>query len=82
MHHRIFEIDELVRLISRHLVPENHQSAVSFACACRFLEEPALSSLWELQDSLTTLIRVSPIITIKGKVRDQIISPVRISCCL
>ena len=71
MHHQIFEIDELARLISRHLVLAHRASAVSLACACRSLEEPALSSLWGFQYSLTTLIGVSPIIMIKGEVCDR-----------
>ena len=71
MHHRIFEIDELARLISCHLVSSHRASAVSLACACRSLEEPALSSLWERQDSLTTLIGVSPIIVVGGEVCDR-----------
>jgi len=69
MHHRVFEIDELVRLISRHLVSTHRTSAVSLACASRSLEESALSSLWELQDSLATLMGVSPIID--GQVCDR-----------
>ena len=71
MPHRIFEIDELARLISCHLVSTHPASAVSLASTCRFLEEPALSSLWELQDSLTALIGVSPIIMIDGEVCDR-----------
>ena len=70
MHHQVFEIAELARLISRELVLMHRASAVSLACACRSLEEPALSSLWGFQDSLTTLIGVSPIIMIKGEVCD------------
>ena len=69
MHHQIFEIDELARHISRHLVSTHRASAVSLACACRSLEEPALSSLWEHQDSLATLIGVSPIVD--GEVCDR-----------
>jgi len=68
MSHRIFEIDELVRRVSRTLVSIHRASAVSLACTCRLLEEPALSSLWELQDSLAILIGVSPIVG--GEVRD------------
>ena len=71
MPHQIFEIDELVRFISRHLASAHRPSAVSLACTSRLLEEPALCSLWELQDSLTALIGVSPIITIDGEVCDR-----------
>ena len=81
-HHRIFEIDELVGLISRHLVSTHYPSAVSLACACRFLEEPALSSLWELQNSFTTLIGVLPIMMIMGEVCGRGFLPIRGSRCL
>ena len=78
MPHRIFEIDELARLISRHLVSTDPGSVASLACTCRFLEEPALSSLWELQDSLFTLIDVSPTHETNEEVRDQtVLAPIR-----
>lgn len=73
MPHRIFEIEELARLISHHLVSTDCYSAVSLACTCRSLEEPALSSLWELQNSLSTLIRVSTL----GTSPTETISPIR-----
>src|SRR5882757_5549156 len=60
MPHRIFEIDELTMLISRHLVSIGRKSTVSLACTCRLLETPALSSLWEVQGSLPLLFNVSP----------------------
>ncbi|KAF9648204.1 hypothetical protein BDM02DRAFT_3129189 [Thelephora ganbajun] len=60
MSQRVFEIDELARLVSHHLVSTNRESAVSLACTCRLLEVPVLSSLWELQDSLLTLIGALP----------------------
>ena len=71
MPHHIFEIDKLARLISRHLVSTHCTSAVSLASTCRFLEEPAFSSLWEVQDWLNTLFGVSPTIMIKGEICDR-----------
>ena len=57
---RVFEIDELARLVSRNLALTDRKSLVSLACTCRVLEVPALSSLWELQDSLSILIGILP----------------------
>ena len=59
--YRVLKISELTRLIARQLVligAEN--SAVSLACACRSLEEPVLSALWEMQWSLFTVLEVLP----------------------
>ena len=58
--HRIFKISELTRLIASHLIPDSHRSAISLACTCRYLEEPILSTLWENQSSLDTLLEVLP----------------------
>ena len=59
--HRIFEISELTRLIASHLIPISRKSAVNLACACRYLEEPVLSTLWETQQrSLYLLLEVLP----------------------
>ena len=57
---RIFKISELTRLIASQLVLISQQSAVNLACACRCLEEPALSTLWETQGSLWILLEVLP----------------------
>ena len=58
--HRIFRISELTRAIASHLVLIGPGSTVNLACACRYLEEPALSTLWETQQSLCTLLEVLP----------------------
>ena len=58
--HRIFKISELTRLIASQLVLISRKSTVNFACACRSLEEPNLSTLWEIQRSLFTLLEVLP----------------------
>lgn len=57
---RIFGISELTRLIASQLVLISRKSAVNFACACRRLEEPVLSTLWETQYELCTLLGVLP----------------------
>ena len=58
--HRVFKIGELTRLIAIQLVRISQPSAVSLACACRYLEEPVLSTLWEKQRSMHTLLEVLP----------------------
>jgi len=58
--HHIFRIDELTRLIASQLVLISRQSTVNLACACRSLEEPNLSTLWETQSSMSTLLGVLP----------------------
>jgi len=58
--HRVFKIDELTRLITSQLIHANQESAVNLACACRYLEEPVLSTLWEIQESLHNLLETLP----------------------
>jgi len=58
--HRIFKISELTRSIASQLLPFSQNSAVSLACACRYFEEPVLSTLGETQQSLTILLEVLP----------------------
>ena len=58
--HRIFKISELTRAITSQLLPVSQGSAVNLACACRYLEEPVLSTLWETQESLCVLVEVFP----------------------
>lgn len=59
--HRVFKISELTRLIASQLILISRKSAVSLACASRHLEEPVLSTLWESQRSLHTLLEVLPV---------------------
>ena len=54
----LFSISELTRLIAGQLTLISQESTVSLACACRRLEEPALSTLWETQSSLFTVLAV------------------------
>ena len=58
--HQIFKISELTRVIASQLVLVSRGSAVNLACACRYLEEPVLSTIWEQQRLLYTLLRVLP----------------------
>lgn len=58
--HRIFRISELTREIASHLLLISQGSAVNLGCVCRYLEEPALSTLWETQSSLYPLLEVLP----------------------
>ena len=57
---RVLKISELTRLIASQLILISRKSAVSLACACRYLEEPILGTLWETQESLCTLLEVLP----------------------
>lgn len=58
--HRVFNIAELTMLIVNQVVLTSQKSAVNLACACRHLEEPVLSALWETQHSFRTLLEVLP----------------------
>ena len=60
MTRRIFEISELTRLIASQLVLVSKGSTVNLARSSRYLEEPALSTLWETQSSLCILLEVLP----------------------
>ena len=58
--HRIFRISELTRLIASQLILISEGNTVNLACTCRYLEEPALSTLWETQGSLEILLKALP----------------------
>ena len=58
--HRVFKIGELTRLIASQLISIDRGSVVNLACACRCLEEPVLSTLWEIQWLLDILLGVLP----------------------
>ena len=58
--YRVLKISELTRLIASQLVLISRKSTLSLACVCRYLEEPVLSTLWETQFLLPTLLRVLP----------------------
>ena len=65
--YRIFKISELTRLIASQLVLLSRKSATNLARVCRSLEEPVLSTLWEIQLSLPTLLKVLPEETWKSR---------------
>ena len=46
MPHRIFEIDEILRIIAWHTKEISESAAISFACCCKAFEEPVLRPLW------------------------------------
>lgn len=58
MPHKVFEIDETLRLIAGHIAHLGGSSAISFACCCRAFEEPVLSLCWEYQplDKLASVL--------------------------
>lgn len=58
--HRVFKISELTRAIASHLTLISRGSTVNLARTCRCLEEPVLSTLWETQSRLTTLLELLP----------------------
>ena len=58
--HRVLKIGELTRVIASHLVAISRKSVVNLACSCRYLEEPVLSTLWETQPLLITLLMTLP----------------------
>ena len=58
--HRVLNIGELTRVIASHLVSISQNSALNLACACRCLEEPVLSTLWEKQPFLHPLLMTLP----------------------
>ena len=58
--HRVFKINELARAITSRLIPTSQKSIVKLACTCRYLEELALSALWETQTQLYILVRLLP----------------------
>lgn len=57
---RVLKISELTRAIASQLVSYRRRGAACLARTCRYLEEPALSALWETQQSLFTLLKVLP----------------------
>jgi len=59
--HPCLNVDEIVRLIAHELVVSSgERSAVSLACCCKSLEDPALDALWAKQESLYPLLESLP----------------------
>jgi len=61
MHH-IFQIDELVREITRHMVLWDipQRLVLDWALTCKTISDPALDVLWETQDNLVNLLKTLP----------------------
>lgn len=59
MPHRIFEIDEILRIIVWYTREISDSTAISFACCCKAFEEPVLSLLWACK-SFEVLAKLLP----------------------
>lgn len=61
MHH-IFQIDELVKEITRHMFVwhTSQRFMLDWALTCKTISDPALDVLWETQDSLINLLKTLP----------------------
>ncbi|KAF9652908.1 hypothetical protein BDM02DRAFT_3183250 [Thelephora ganbajun] len=61
MHH-VFQIDELVKEITRHMFVWNipQHFVLDWALTCKTISDPALDVLWETQDSLINLLKTLP----------------------
>ena len=60
MPHRALVVDEILREVTTWLIQIHYPTIVSLACCAKFLEEPALSTLWDCQETLPTLIKTLP----------------------
>lgn len=62
MPHKIFELDEILRLIAGELVnADNNGTALAFACSRRLSSDPVLDTMWEEgQGDFTTLLKTFP----------------------
>ena len=60
MPHRALLVDEILRDVTARVASVNPPTAIALACCARFLEEPTLSALWKIQDTLPTLIKTLP----------------------
>ena len=71
MPHRIFEIDEILRIIVQHTRDTSETTTVSLACCCKSFEEPALSHLW-VSKSLDELAALLPsILTARAPIEEE-----------
>ena len=60
--HYIFQIDELVREVTRHMFTWHlpQRFVLDWALTCKTISDPALDVLWETQDSLINLLKTLP----------------------
>ena len=64
----------MLRSVTDEVVVTSLPTTVSFALACRSLEDPTLRSLWEQQESLNCLTRVlSSCTMVEGEDSDDVI---------
>ena len=61
MHH-VFQIDELIREITRHMIVWDipQRFVLDWALTCKSISDPTLDVLWETQDSLVNLLKTLP----------------------
>jgi len=71
MPHRIFEIDEILRVIVQYTRDTSETTTVSLACCCKSFEEPALSHLW-VSKRLNELAALLPsILTARAPIEEE-----------
>jgi hypothetical protein len=60
--HRIFQIDELIREITKQMFTwySPQRIVLGWALTCKAISDPALDVLWETQDSLVNLLKTLP----------------------
>ena len=59
--HKVFNLNDIVRLITDNIPHGELKSAVALACCCESISGPALDSLWRRQTDLgTLLVRLPP----------------------
>jgi hypothetical protein len=60
MHH-VFEVDEILRIVTSSVGYEDCKDAVSLACCCKSFSAPALDTVWgTYQRKFTWLLRTLP----------------------
>ena len=70
MPHKIFEIDEVLRVIVWHTRDISETTTVSLACCCKSFEEPALSLLW-VSKPLNDLAALFPSILTRAPTEEE-----------
>ena len=59
--HTCLQVDEILRLLAWELVgSEAKATAVALACSCKSFEDPALDTLWKIQERLPPLLESLP----------------------
>jgi len=60
MPHRALTVDDILREVTVYVTDTHPPTTVALACCAKFLEEPALSPLWKIQNELPPLIKTLP----------------------